>query len=356
MAKYKDISVNDFCDHLCGGGDSLKFWGISINKTEMFEFIQEKTDNFNRVKLQYFILDIRDYIWSLPIGFYLKNKKLRLPFQFNYSFGNNLTISFKTYCEIEGLNVVFQEYETLIQRLDTILRLDFKLSGLPDHSISYLPKNFDRLIQFAEIAEKEYKRVCETAKPNKDDKTDLIVSTLINELSVAKANLQSKEEYNKYLLKSNEEHQKPMWDLSKQKTKPIPYQFNTRLTDTQRGKLFDLLVSNGFIPDKDKAGFIWAFGGEQPQPSNWQPIEWIDVSKTRKEQNIQTLFELLYLLGVDKDTSAKNPNNLYKKMNFCFSGFKNISVKNPYSIQQKTDRQRLLKSIIEEVEKVRAQK
>lgn len=279
MAKYKDISVNDFCDHLCGVGDSLKFWGISINNTEMFEFIQEKTDNFNRAKLQYFILDVRNYIWSLPIEFYLKNKKLRLPFQFNYSFGNNFAINFKTYCEIEGLNVVFQEHETLIQRLDTILRLDFKLSGgLPDHSTSYLPKNFDQLIQFAEIAEKEYKRVCETAKPNKDDKTDLIVSTLINKLSVAEVNLQCKEEYNKSLLESETKYLELMRDLSKQKTKPIPipipYQFNTRLTDTQRGKLFDLLVSNGFIPNKDKAGFIWAFGGENDNYTSYS-IKWL---------------------------------------------------------------------------------
>lgn len=140
------------------------------------------------------------------------------------------------------------------------------------------------------------------------------------------------------------------------KSKPTPHQLQTNLTDTQRGKLFDLLVLHGFIPETDKEGFIWALGGEQTQPSNWQPIEWIDKSITRKEPNIQTLFELLYLLGVDKDTSANNPNNLYRKMEFCFNGFVNIAAKNPCSIQQKTDRQRLLKSILEDVEKVRAQK
>jgi len=136
------------------------------------------------------------------------------------------------------------------------------------------------------------------------------------------------------------------------------YQLQTKLIDdTQRGKLFDLLLNNNYIaPTTDKESFIWAFGGEQPQPNNWQPIEWVDRSITRKEPNIQTLFELLYLLGVDTDTSANNPNNLYRKMEFCFSGFKNIAAKNPYSIQQNTDRQRLLKSIIEEVKKVEAQK
>lgn len=41
-----------------------------------------------------------------------------------------------------------------------------------------------------------------------------------------------------------------------------PNQLQTKLTDIQRGKLFDLLVESGFIPDKDKEGFIWAFGGK----------------------------------------------------------------------------------------------
>ena len=127
------------------------------------------------------------------------------------------------------------------------------------------------------------------------------------------------------------------------------YQLQTKLTDTQRGKLFDLLVSNKFIPNNNKAGFIWAFGGKQMQPSNWQPIDWIDKSVTRKEPNIQTLYELLYLLGVNKDTSANNPNNLYSKINYCFSGFNNIQSKNPYKIQQDTKRKKLLKTILEDV-------
>lgn len=144
--------------------------------------------------------------------------------------------------------------------------------------------------------------------------------------------------------------------ISNLNTPPPAKQFKTSLTDTQRGKLFELLVLNRFIPDKDKEGFIWAFGGEQNQPSNWQPIEWIDKSTTRKEPNIQTVYELLYLLGVDPDTSANNPNNLYRKMEFCFSGFKNFAVKNPTRAQQNTPRQMLLKSIIDEVKKVEAQR
>lgn len=46
-------------------------------------------------------------------------------------------------------------------------------------------------------------------------------------------------------------------------------QFITNLTSQQLSKLFDLLVSNGFIPNNDKAGFIWAFGGTNDNYSSY---------------------------------------------------------------------------------------
>ena len=51
------------------------------------------------------------------------------------------------------------------------------------------------------------------------------------------------------------------------------YQLQTKLTDTQRGTLFDLLVSNGFISDNDKEGFIWAFGGKNDNCTSYS-TEW----------------------------------------------------------------------------------
>ena len=48
----------------------------------------------------------------------------------------------------------------------------------------------------------------------------------------------------------------------------------TKFNDTQRGKLFDLLVLNEFIPDKDKEGFIWAFGGVNDNYSSYS-TEWL---------------------------------------------------------------------------------
>lgn len=149
-------------------------------------------------------------------------------------------------------------------------------------------------------------------------------------------------------------------EVEKGRNLPNPqtrYQLQTKLkNDNQRGKLFELLLENNYIATTtDKDSFIWAFGGNL-QPKQFQPIDWIDKSTTRHEANIQTLYELLYLLGVDKDTSPKNPYNLYRKMDFCFSGLVNVQSKNPHSIQQKTERYTLLKTILEEVEKVKAQK
>jgi len=54
-------------------------------------------------------------------------------------------------------------------------------------------------------------------------------------------------------------------------------QFKTNLTDKQLGKLFDLLVQNGFIPDKDKEGFIWAFGGKNDNYTSYS-TEWLQQS------------------------------------------------------------------------------
>lgn len=135
---------------------------------------------------------------------------------------------------------------------------------------------------------------------------------------------------------------------------PARNQLQTKLTDEQRGKLFELLVENGFISGTtDKAGFIWAFGGKNEKPNNWEPIEWIDESITRHEPNMQTLFELLYLLKIDSDTKASNPNNMYNKMRYCFANLKNVAAKNQYKAQQKTERQKLLKKILEDIDVIK---
>lgn len=56
---------------------------------------------------------------------------------------------------------------------------------------------------------------------------------------------------------------------------PARNQLQTKLTDTQRGKLYELLVENGFISGStDKAGFIWAFGGKSDNYTTFS-TEWL---------------------------------------------------------------------------------
>jgi hypothetical protein len=63
--------------------------------------------------------------------------------------------------------------------------------------------------------------------------------------------------------------------ISKAKVKKTKVNYlPTKLTDLQRGKMFDLLVSNGFIPEKDKDGFIWAFGGVNDNYTSYS-TEWL---------------------------------------------------------------------------------
>lgn len=54
----------------------------------------------------------------------------------------------------------------------------------------------------------------------------------------------------------------------------LPSRLQTNLTETQRSKLFDLLVKDDFIPDNtDPECFKWVFG-DPKQPGQWQPIAW----------------------------------------------------------------------------------
>ena len=140
---------------------------------------------------------------------------------------------------------------------------------------------------------------------------------------------------------------KPIQEL---KPEQKPKQLKTDLTDNQKGKLFDLLVEKEFISKgSNKDSFIWAFGGEK-QPDNFEQIEWIDESTTRKERNMKTFYELLLLLGVPSDTKGSSEQNLYRKIEYCFKGFVNIQAKNTdCEVMGNTPRKRLLKEIVDQV-------
>jgi len=94
-------------------------------------------------------------------------------------------------------------------------------------------------------------------------------------------------------------------------------QLKTNLTDDQRGKLFDLLVLNGFIPDKDKEGFIWAFGGVNDKYTSYS-TEWLKkdnlavylVDRLCFDNNVK--IQDSYLNRMGKIFGIKNPRQSKK--------------------------------------------
>ncbi len=96
------------------------------------------------------------------------------------------------------------------------------------------------------------------------------------------------------------------------KTQSKTYQLQTKLTDTQRGKLFDLLVSNRFILDKDKEGFIWAFGGKNDNYTSYS-TEWL--------KTINLAVYLVVCLCYDKNVKIQS--------NYLSKAGKIFGIKNP---------------------------
>jgi len=128
--------------------------------------------------------------------------------------------------------------------------------------------------------------------------------------------------------------------------------FQSTLTLPQIETLFEQLKGS-YIDENTNPDHFKAIFKNEPLPNDFEPVKWIDKSRTRHENNIQTLYELLYLLKeynyLDKtnfDTTATNENNLYRKIENFFAGFQNISVKNPCKIMQDTTRKNKLKEIV----------
>lgn len=94
----------------------------------------------------------------------------------------------------------------------------------------------------------------------------------------------------------------------KEKDKSVK-QLQTGLSEQQVLKLYDLLVEKGFITDRNKECFVWAFGvtdeEELEQPRQRQPIKWL------KSKGLLAYFvdifniEILVNGGIDRRTQWK---------------------------------------------------
>ena len=125
--------------------------------------------------------------------------------------------------------------------------------------------------------------------------------------------------------------------------------FQSSLDDKQIENLYSQMNGNYF---EATPGHFKTIFKNEPLPPDCS-IKWIDKGITRHEPNKQTLFEFLYLLKeygyLDKsnfDTTPTNDNNLYRKLETIFPGFKNFPASNPTAIQKKTPRQKKLDEFI----------
>ncbi len=138
--------------------------------------------------------------------------------------------------------------------------------------------------------------------------------------------------------------------------------FDSKLNTAKLEKLRLELINNNYIhQDTSLELFASVFTNIPIVLLNGKKIQWIDVPVKGKNPNLQTLFELLFLLKhyslVEEsnfDTGNKNTDNLYSKINNCFSNFENIGKKcpDPYTFkpQQNTDRKIKLLEIINSIQ------
>lgn len=206
---YSKISVTDMCYFLNGRADLSQneslFNGLkphNIQKSEMYEYIKFKTDNFDKYKFSLFIDDIRWFDIRVDMHYNFEGKEILKEDIFIDD-----AIIWK---KIQWNPEKFKLHEFI-----------YELS-----KYGYIIHNTS-IIRFSELAEDLYKTVCETPGA-----------------------------------------------ITGQSQGKKQYQFTNNLTDTQRGKLYDLLVLHKFIPESDKAGFIWAFGGKNDKYTNFK-TKWL---------------------------------------------------------------------------------
>lgn len=111
--------------------------------------------------------------------------------------------------------------------------------------------------------------------------------------------------------------------------------FSIQLSEEKKKKLFDSLISNGYIDNNTEfENFSHVFGG-QTIPANFKPIEWVKMnSKVKVMPNKQSLLSLLSLLGVSfkEITNKKMMNKL-----FIIKGGKQFKANNYTNINSNTD-------------------
>ncbi|MCZ4693382.1 hypothetical protein DWB61_01670 [Ancylomarina euxinus] len=126
----------------------------------------------------------------------------------------------------------------------------------------------------------------------------------------------------------------------------VPLAFITELTTKQLKFLYKELRKADYIDHRtSEETFVMVFSGVPISELKGETIIWTNKGRTTHKPNAKTLYELLFLLKkhmpheiltvttskriYERFVTEKKANNLYSKINKCFSGLNGVNEKNP---------------------------
>ncbi len=142
---FKDLSIRQYLNHI-SGQEEIQEIKTAITDTDIIKkYLEYKTDSYSKDKFDDVIKLIRDYAKQIQIEFY--DVEDDLPDNHYYA---GRDISDRIGKRRPALKFEFNEYDSLRERINFIL----------NHPLLKLPFDCRKLLDFSDIAEQEYKRVC----------------------------------------------------------------------------------------------------------------------------------------------------------------------------------------------------
>ena len=170
---YSKKSVYDFCAEVYDFYSD--FLPNNVSSVDMYNFLKQRTNNFQKELFDYVIIDIRNFIESIEFEIENPDERPELVIDDETGYPTNasseahylhndfivctITNLPSIYSALEDTFFKFKDEESLRERIE-------KLNLIPQ--IRNLRHNISNLLRFSDIAEKEYLRVLEIEKKKKE--------------------------------------------------------------------------------------------------------------------------------------------------------------------------------------------
>ena len=177
---FSNYPVKQFCDEVYAINGN-PFSTSEISSLDMYQYIREKTNNFDFDSLSYLISDIRNYYENIIFSF--RNPKPKPEIKIDQYTGyptsesQELIDNYETFLNRHlslflihlefNLDLDYTENQTLREKVDIFKK------ALPEASFIH---DISNLLKFSDIAEKEYERVSSLAYSNV--KNDIYIPTI----------------------------------------------------------------------------------------------------------------------------------------------------------------------------------